>query len=184
MQCDSNVLPNVQRWREGSFYDTMVVAPTAAIPANSVLFAGRSGDTVGKHICNLPQMGELGDGESHVVEYIGFEFCGTSIADITQAQKFLHFSLEVAGQRVVKEQPLSNFPFWSGAFGIEGANGGSAMGAQGWYAVRPLRDPIVILGKQQIRATLALGVGAAPAVIAATGFFSRLHLYGQDRTNG
>lgn len=180
MLCDK-ANPNVGRNREGSLYDTWVVAAAAALASKTLFNSSNAG---GKHLCNLTTQGELGEGESFLVKAVYFEFAGTSIADITQIQKFFTATLEVGQQKVIRDQVIVGYPQPGGAFGIEGANGGSANGGQGWNVVHPLEEPILITGKRSIRLFMDLGSGAAPAVVGASGFFMRAHLFGTDMTAG
>lgn len=177
---------NAGRYREGSLYDSLAIPAAGALASKTFFNNDNSG---GVNLCNLPQKGELGDGESFIVKAVGFEFVGTAVADIYQVQKHMSFTLEIGSIKVIKDQPIANFPIWGSAFGIEGANGASSVGSLGWHSVKQFDTPITILGKQSIRGFLTLGTAPAGAIhalaaISAAGLFCRCHLYGEDRLQG
>lgn len=170
---------NINRYREGSLYDSYAIAAAGAL-ASKVFF--NNDNSGGINLCNLPQKGELGDGESFIVRTVAFEFAGTANADIIQVRKHMSFSLEIAGIKVIRDQPVANFPYWAG----DDAN---SLGARGWNTVKMFDTPINIIGKQSIRGFLNLGTAPAGAIhalaaISASGLFMRCHLFGEDHLNG
>jgi hypothetical protein len=177
--CD--LMPNGQRMREGTIFDTFEVAATA-VPASVVLFDNSSNGGINTHKCNLPQRGELGDGERFLVRNIMLEFIGTSIADISQILKAYTITVEIGQQKVVRDQALTLYPQLSGAWGIEGSNGGSTNGPCGWGSLKPLDEPIEIPGKKTIR--VFLNKTGTTVAAGAGGIFMRVHFYGTDGTAG
>jgi hypothetical protein len=175
--CDTNRNPNAQRVKEGSIFDTYVIAG-AAPPTSKVDLFNNEKNAAGAHICNLAQKGELGDGETFLVRAIFLEFINTTIADINQLQFASTLSLKIGGDYMFEDQPLSLFGAPGGAYGIEGANGGSSMGPLGWNTVKLLETPIQIMGKRAIRAELK--ITGAVSNSAAGGIKVRVHLWGVD----
>jgi hypothetical protein len=182
-----NMTPMGLRPREGALFDTALLATTTAWPDSFVLFQ-TDRNTVGANLCNLELKGQLGSGESFVVNSIEIETTGMTVADINTLNKFFVFDLEIGGRKEVKDQPISLYPQRGGTFGVEGANGATTNGPTGFHATVPLKRPISIPPQTNIVLTLKKGKGSAvPAALGAApnssaAVFVRFLLAGDDYT--